>query len=255
MASYSGRGLHGQTVEAVANMIFTGEFSDEDCIDIARLQDRLGVSSTALREALKVLAAKGLISARPKRGTFVRPRADWNLLDGDVIRWKFAAGPDDAFLHDLHEIRCIIEPSVAGLAARRRDAAQLAALQKALERMDRARGNVDATTAADLEFHRALLVTSGNELLIRMDVMMGAGLASRDALVHSAAGTADAVPSHRAVLEAIRAGDAGAAEDAMRALLLQSWHDLDRVRGEHRVRDEHRVNARTEREDRGREQE
>jgi GntR family transcriptional regulator, galactonate operon transcriptional repressor len=79
--------------------------------------------------------------------------------------------------------------------------------------------------------------------------MMGAGLASRDALVHSAAGTADAVPSHRAVLDAIRAGDAGAAEEAMRALLLQSWRDLDRVRGEHRV------NVRTERGDRGREQE
>ena len=231
MASYSGRGLHGQTVEAVAHMIFVGEFREEANIDVAALQARLGVSSTALREALKVLAAKGLISARPKRGTFVRPRSDWNLLDGDVIRWKFAAGPDDAFLRDLHEMRSIIEPNVAGLAALRRDPSHIAALEGALDRMDRAKGDVTAATAADLEFHRALLMASGNELLVRMDVVMGAGLASRDALVHGAVGGADAIPSHRAVLEAVRAGDDDAAETAMRALLLQAWHDLDRVRG------------------------
>jgi GntR family transcriptional regulator, galactonate operon transcriptional repressor len=235
VTSYGGRGLHGQTVEAVANMIFAGEFREEDGIDVAALQERLGVSSTALREALKVLTAKGLISARPKHGTFVRPRSDWNLLDGDVIRWNFAAGPDAAFLDDLHEIRCIIEPSVARLAAVRRDAVQLAALDRALQRMRRARGDVTAITAADLEFHRALLVATGNELLIRMDVMMGAGLAGRDTLVHGTVGGADAIPSHLAVLEAVRAGDGGAAETAMRALLLRAWRDLDRVRGEHRV--------------------
>jgi DNA-binding FadR family transcriptional regulator len=233
LRSYGGRGLHGQTVEAVASMIFTGEFREDDCIDVVSLQDRLGVSSTALREALKILTAKGLISARPKRGTYVRPRSDWNLLDGDVIRWKFTAGPDDAFLRDLHEIRSIIEPSVARLAALRRDATHLTALERALWRMDGARGDTAQTTAADVEFHRALLVASGNELLIRMDVMMGAGLAGRDALVHGTVGGADAIPSHRAVLEAVRAGDRGAAEEAMRALLLRAWRDLDRVRGEH----------------------
>ncbi|MEV5749035.1 FadR/GntR family transcriptional regulator [Actinoallomurus sp. NPDC052308] len=232
MAFYGGRGLHGQTVEAVANMIFAGEFQEGDGIDVAGLQTRLGVSSTALREALKVLTAKGLILARPKRGTFVRPRSDWNLLDGDVIRWKFAAGPDDAFLRDLHEIRSIIEPSVAGLAASRRDTVQLIALERALQRMERARGDTEVT-AADVEFHRALLVATGNELLIRMDVMMGAGLAGRDALVHGVVGGADAIPNHRAVLEAVRAGDGDAAEEAMRALLLRAWRDLHRVRGEH----------------------
>ncbi|MCO5993284.1 FadR/GntR family transcriptional regulator [Actinoallomurus rhizosphaericola] len=219
MAFYGGRGLHGQTVEAVADMIFAGEFREGDGIDVAALQERLGVSSTALREALKVLTAKGLILARPKRGTFVRPRSDWNLLDGDVIRWKFAAGPDDAFLRDLHEIRSIIEPSVAGLAASRRDAVHLITLERALQRMERARGDVTEVTAADVEFHRALHLATGNEMLIRMDVMINAGLAGRDALTHGAAGGADTVPGHRAVLEAVRAGDGDAAEEAMRALL------------------------------------
>lgn len=221
MAFYGGRGLHGQTVEAVANMIFAGEFREGDGIDVAALQERLGVSSTALREALKVLTAKGLILARPKRGTFVRPRSDWNLLDGDVIRWEFAAGPDDAFLRDLHEIRSIVEPRVAGLAASRRDPVQLIALERALQRMERGRGDVTEVTAADIDFHRALLAATGNQLLIRMDVMMGAGLVGRDALTHGVAGGTDAIPGHRAVLEAVRAGDGDAAEESMRALLLR----------------------------------
>lgn len=232
MARYSGRGVHGQIVETIARLIFTGAYPPGATIDVVELQGRLGVSATALREALKVLAAKGLLAARPKIGTFVRPHADWNLLDGDVIRWKFAAGPDRAFLDDLHEIRSIVEPVVAGLAARRRGDQDLAALEGALDRMVQARGTTAAATAADLEFHRALLVASGNELLARLDVVMGAGLAGRDELVHGTPGSTDPVQSHRAVLDAITAKDEGIAEAAMRDLLAQAWRDLERVRAE-----------------------
>ncbi|GAA2099082.1 FadR/GntR family transcriptional regulator [Actinomadura alba] len=232
MALYSGRGVHGQIVETIARLIFTGAFPPGANIDVVELQARLGVSATALREAMKVLAAKGLIAARPKLGTFVRPQADWNLLDGDVIRWKFAAGPDRGFLGELHEIRSIVEPAVAGLAARRRGDQDLAALEQALDRMVRARGTAAASTAADLEFHRALLVASGNDLLARMDVVMGAGMASRAELVHGAPGSTDPVPSHQAVLDAIAARDAGVAEAAMRDLLALAWRDLERVREE-----------------------
>ncbi|NUW45485.1 FadR/GntR family transcriptional regulator [Nonomuraea rhodomycinica] len=223
MAAYSGRGLHGQTVEAIAAMIFGGEYKEGDALDVVALQERLGVSSTALREAMKVLTAKGLIGARPKLGTHVRPRADWNLLDGDVIRWKFAGRPDPGFLHDLHELRSIVEPSVARLAAQRRTPGQLEELQQALDRMVAA----DDPVAADLDFHRALLAAGGNELLVRMDVVMGAGLAGRDRLVHAANGGDDPVPSHLAVLEAIRRGDAEAAETAMRDLLAKAWRDVE----------------------------
>lgn len=228
MAAYSGRGLHGQTVEAIAAMIFSDEYGEGDSLDVTVLQDRLGVSSTALREAMKVLTAKGLISARPKLGTYVRPRSDWNLLDGDVIRWKFAGRPDHGFLRDLHELRAIVEPSVAWLAARRRTPEQLDGLKAALDRMA---GAVDptATVEADLEFHRALLTAGGNELLVRMEVVMGAGLAGRDRLVHGSYDTDDPVPSHLAVLDAIEAGDSDAAEAAMRELLAKAWSDVERL--------------------------
>ncbi|GAA5084008.1 DNA-binding FadR family transcriptional regulator [Thermocatellispora tengchongensis] len=229
MAAYGGRGLHGQTVEALATMIFSGEYREGDGLDVAELQERLGVSSTALREAMKVLAAKGLIMARPKLGTFVRPRQDWNLLDGDVIRWKFAGRPDHGFLEDLHELRSIVEPSVARLAALRRTEEDLEALRAALGRMAEARGDAGAMVAADLAFHRALLTASGNELLERMDVVMGAGLAGRDRLVHGAQPGDDPVPSHLAVLTAIAEGDADAADGAMRELLAKAWGDLLRL--------------------------
>ncbi|MEV4746515.1 FadR/GntR family transcriptional regulator [Streptosporangium amethystogenes subsp. fukuiense] len=231
MAVYSGRGLHGQTVEAIAAMIFSGECREGDPLDVSVLQDRLGVSSTALREAMKVLTAKGLISARPKLGTYVRPRSDWNLLDGDVIRWKFAGRPDHGFLRDLHELRAIVEPPVARLAALRRTPGQLEELQAALDRMAEAgdAGDPGAVVEADLLFHRALLAAGGNELLVRMEVVMGAGLAGRDRLVHGSRDSDDPVPSHLAVLDAVRAADEAAAEAAMRDLLAKAWNDVERL--------------------------
>src|SRR5690606_35811948 len=193
--------------------------------DVHALRERLGVSSTALREAMKVLAAKGLIGAKPKLGTYVRPRADWHLLDGDVIRWKFAGGPDPGFLRDLHELRAVVEPPVARFAALRRTPEQLATLERALGRM--ADGSDPVET--DLAFHRGLLEAAGNELMARLEVVLGPGLAGRDRLVHGSEHTDDPVPSHLAVLEAIRKGDADAAEQAMRDLLDKAWRDVEEL--------------------------
>lgn len=223
--SYGGRGLHGQTVEALAAMIFGGEVREGGTLDVHALRERLGVSSTALREAMKVLAAKGLIGAKPKLGTYVRPRADWHLLDGDVIRWKFAGGPDPGFLRDLHELRAVVEPPVARFAALRRTPEQLATLERALSRMADGSDPVEA----DLAFHRGLLEAAGNELMARLEVVLGPGLAGRDRLVHGSEHTDDPVPSHLAVLEAIRKGDADAAEQAMRDLLDKAWRDVEEL--------------------------
>ncbi|MFD0786891.1 FadR/GntR family transcriptional regulator, partial [Micromonospora azadirachtae] len=119
MAQYAGRGVHGQTVEVIARRILTGEIAEGATLNLGALQEELDVSLTALREALKVLTAKGIVDARQKRGTFVRPRADWNLLDGDVIRWQLADGADPLLIDQLQEVRSIIEPAAARLAASR----------------------------------------------------------------------------------------------------------------------------------------
>ncbi|HVV22903.1 MAG TPA: FCD domain-containing protein [Pseudonocardiaceae bacterium] len=236
MADYQLRGVHGQTVEALARRILSGEIPEGATLDLLALREELDVSLTALREALKVLSAKGIIDARQKRGTFVRPRSAWNTLDGDVMRWRSAGPPDLDLLENLTEVRTIVEPAAARLAADRASDDDLLALDEALSRMASADGKAadgeaaDAV-AADLDFHRALLAATHNPLLVEMERVIANGLAMRDKVVHGAAPTDDPVPSHRAVLDAIRAGDAVGAEQAMRQLVDKASEDFRKVTG------------------------
>ncbi|MFF7162025.1 FadR/GntR family transcriptional regulator [Streptomyces sp. NPDC008086] len=236
MTPYARRGVHGQTVEALARRILGGRIPEGATLDLVALQSELDVSLTALRESLKVLAAKGMVDARQKRGTFVRARADWNLLDADVLRWQFedaglATDADRTLLRNLAEVRDIVEPAAVRLAAERRTDTDLAALDAALEAMAEHGGDPGQAVAADLAFHRALLSATHNELLQRMEMVIEPGLAHRDRIVHSHPHSEDPVPAHRAVLDAVRERDPQAAETAMRALLVQSGRDLARIDG------------------------
>lgn len=232
---YAGRGLHGQTVEAIAQRILGGEIDEGDTLDPVQLQAEYGVSLTVVREALRVLGAKGLVDARQKRGTFVTPRTSWHLLDPDVIRWQFAGRTDKKFLDNLAEMRGVIEPAAARLAAGRRTNADLDELQAALEDMDAA-SSESAAVEADLRFHRALLAATHNELLKRMDVVLVTGLAQRDRLVHGIDHTDNPAPAHAAIADAIAAEDPDAAETAMRELLEKARRDLERVTRRNRRR-------------------
>lgn len=233
MADYAprGRGVHGQIVHELARRVLTGQLPEGRTIDLIALQHEFDVSMTVLREALKVLSAKGMVDARQKRGTFVLPRSAWNLLDSDVIRWQFDDGVDERLLEELHEVRGIVEPAVARLAAERAGADDIAALDSALDAMAAA---TDSTSAvdADLSFHRALLKATGNELMTRMEIIMKTGLADRDRLVHRAKPPDDPLPSHRDVVAAVREGDRDAAEQAMRSLLDKASKDFFEARGD-----------------------
>ncbi|AWW41327.1 MULTISPECIES: FadR/GntR family transcriptional regulator [Streptomyces] len=233
MTPYARRGVHGQTVELLARRILGGEIPEGSTLDLVALQSELDVSLTALRESLKVLAAKGMVDARQRRGTFVRSRAEWNLLDADVLRWQFegagTAETDRTLLRNLAEVRTIIEPAAVRLAAERRTDADLVALDGALEAMGEHGSDAAHAVEADLAFHRALLAATHNELLERMEMVIESGLAHRDRIVHSSPHGEDPVPAHRAVLDAVRDRDPSAAEAAMRALLDQAGRDLDRV--------------------------
>jgi DNA-binding FadR family transcriptional regulator len=222
------RGVHGQTVEALAGRILAGEIGEGDTLDLPALREELDVSLTALREALKVLSAKGMIDARQKRGTFVQPRSSWNLLDTDVMRWQTQADADHGLFDELTEMRVIVEPAAARLAATRASDADVEALGSALERMASAR-DLAATVRADLDFHRLLMAATHNAFLTQVERIIAIGLAERDKLVHGSVDD-DPVPSHRAVLDAIAARDPEAAHDAMRALVDKSGADLDRLR-------------------------
>jgi GntR family galactonate operon transcriptional repressor len=229
-SGYPGRGLHGEVVELLGRRILSGGFADGETLDVVGLEGDLNVSRSVLREALRVLKAKGLVDARPKRGTFVQPRTEWRLLDPDVIRWQFEGRDDSQFLDDLSEVRGIIEPASARLAALRRTDDDIAALEQALDRMSAAaRGDGDAVEA-DVTFHRALLAATHNELLVRMEVVLESGLTARDRLVHGAVQDDDPTPAHEAVLAAVRDRDPEAAGAAAGALLAKSSLDVEKAR-------------------------
>ncbi|HEX6355690.1 FadR/GntR family transcriptional regulator [Actinophytocola sp.] len=227
---YAGRGLHGQVVNELGSRIVAGRLKPGESIDLVALEAEFDISRTVLREALKVLAAKGLVDARQKRGTFVRPRTDWQLLDVDVLRWRLASQSTGELLNQLAEVRSFVEPAGARLAALRRDDDDLAALTAALDAMAAADPASPEAVEADLRFHRQLLAASHNELLVSMAAMIEVALAARDSLVHAGNVVRDALPAHRAVVETISAGDPEAAELAMRALLAQAVEDVESVR-------------------------
>lgn len=230
MGQYSTRGVHGQVVNDIGSRIVRGQLPAESVIDPAELTTRYAVSRTVVREALKVLSGKGLIDARPKRGTFVRERADWNLLDPDVLRWRFAVADDPDILEQLHEVRVMVEPAAAALAAERRDGADLAELDRALDDMAAADTVTDAIVAADQRFHRGLINATRNELVIQLAFVIEIGLAARDQYVHDhRVSVKQALQGHRDVLEAVRGGDPAAARAAMVALLESAALDVREV--------------------------
>lgn len=229
MTEHRPRGLHGQTVETLASRILSDEWGEGTVLDLPALREELDISLTALREALKVLAAKGMIDARQKRGTFVQPREKWNLLDADVMRWQTAAADDPGLLDELTEVRAVVEPAAARIAAARASEEDVEALRDALADMAAAGDDLEASVQADLTFHRRLMAATHNNFLLRMERIIAIGLAERDKVVHGAATAEDPVPSHRKVLDAIVAGDPAAAEQAMLALVTKSRDDLEKA--------------------------
>lgn len=167
----------------------------------------------------------GELVVADERGTVVRPRQTWSLLDPDLIRWRHRGPADPRFLRDLSEVRFIIEPQAARFAATRRDPSDLAALVESLTAMKDAGDDPDAVIEADLTFHRVLLLAAHNELLGQMEAVIEAGLLLRDRLVHRHAPWLDPVPEHRTVLDAVQARDSDAAEAAMVVLLHRAWNE------------------------------
>jgi GntR family transcriptional regulator, galactonate operon transcriptional repressor len=218
------RGLHGETVETLGSRIVNGYYTPGSQLPPHELERELGISNTVLREAMRVLAAKGLIESRQKLGTVVKPRSSWSLLDADLLRWQ-ESHEDATFLDDLAEVRFIVEPAAARLAAARRNDEDLTDLREALQAMTDAGTNATAVIDADLAFHRALLYAAHNELLSRMEFIIEAGLRARDMIVHNRSQWPDSVPVHSAICEAVEAGDAGAAEQAVLVLLDQALTD------------------------------
>lgn len=229
-ASYSGRGLQGRLVESLGRRIVNGLLPPGQVIDLDRFASEEDVSRTVVREAVKVLVGKGLLDARPKYGTFVRERSAWSLLDPEVIRWRSAERPDVQLLRELSEIRTILEPVIARLAAERRSSEHAAVLREAFTSMSNTMETLEQRVESDLRFHWLIATATGNELLQQLAGLLQPAQRFRDVLAFEHLAHDHAfLDAHREVCEGIEAGDPDAAEAAMRALVEVASEDIDQI--------------------------
>jgi DNA-binding FadR family transcriptional regulator len=225
------RSNHAHIVDSLGLDIVSGTIPSGSTLpgDI-ELMARFGVSRTVLREALKTLAAKGLIVPRARIGTRVTSRESWSLFDADILNWHFEAGIDDAFLVHLSEIRLAFEPYAAGLAAERASAADVAHLERLALDMGKDGHSAESHAMADLKFHLAVAEASRNPFMRSVGNLIEAALVG---VFNLSSPTADisevhrASASHHRIVEAIRARDAAAARAAMEAVIITG---VERVR-------------------------
>jgi DNA-binding FadR family transcriptional regulator len=223
-----GERLHGVLarrlgVEIVSGAIVPGAALEDEITASARLK----VSRSAYREAIRTLAAKGLVESRPKTGTQVTPRARWRVLDPDVLAWMFEGGrPSPDFVRGLFELRMMVEPAAAALAAERRSVEDLARMRRALQDMERLGLAEEAGQVADRDFHDAVLAATRNEPLMALSSSIGSAVRWTTIFKQRRRKLPrDPMPEHWRVFDAIAAGGAEAAQLAMRTLVALALED------------------------------
>ncbi len=212
------RNLFAHVADELGTRIVRGDIKPGDPFPIeAELGQEFGASRSVIREVVKSLAAKGLLESRTRTGIRVLPESRWNLFDTDVLEWRYTAMPPEAFFRELFEIRRMIEPEAASLAAQRGSEAEIAAMETAYELMETAKNGSDEAIEADLAFHREILAAAHNPLLHQMASLIGVGLLvayriSRDPFTVF-------LSKHKEVLIAIKKRKPEAARKAMDQLL------------------------------------
>lgn len=224
--------LQTRVIEMLGRKITSGLWPPGSPLPVETdLAAELDISRTVLREAIKGLAAKGMIESRPKIGTRVRPRRSWNMIDSDVLRWCLDGLPDSQSLRQLFELRIIVEPAAAELAAQRRSKDQMRRLRRAFRGMALSE-TAEENVLADLDFHLIVLESSGNELLLSLGNVISSTLVDLFQLGQS---TWDAegnqwIDHHERVMMAIEGGEGGNARAIMHELLSESLLNAEAAR-------------------------
>lgn len=225
------KNVHGSTLDWLGEAIVAGRYAEGASLPAEPvLGESLGVSRTVLREAVKSLIAKGLVTTGPKVGTRVLPQAQWSWFDPDVIVWRSKAGITPEFLRDLQDLRRVVEPAAARLAAERATPEDIEEMSVAFDGMCRAVREGGDYITHDLRFHLGLLRAGHNRLMVHMGKALGALL--RTSFVLSTAkkdGAANSLVMHQAVLDAVRKGKPQLAERAVMALIDDAHLNIQEV--------------------------
>jgi DNA-binding FadR family transcriptional regulator len=233
------KNVFGTTVDLLGEAIVSGRYPVGESLPAEPLlSEELGVSRSVLREAVKSLVAKGLLTTGPKVGTRVLPDNQWNWFDPDVIAWLVKKGLPTEFVRDLQDLRRVVEPAAVRLAAQRADAQDLAAIESAFAGMKRAveQGGDDYITH-DLRFHQSLLRASGNRMLAQMSEVLSALLqTSFEISTRKDNGPASSLSMHREVLDAVTARQPERAEQVILRLIDSARQDIDEVLSQPAIR-------------------
>ncbi|MGW0704557.1 FadR/GntR family transcriptional regulator [Streptomyces sp. NPDC002643] len=228
--STAGRGLHGRVLESLGPAITAGEYPPGSVLRTDELAQTFEVSRSVMREAVRVLESMHLVESRRRVGVIVRPTAEWNVYDPQVIRWRLAGSDRPRQLRSLTVLRSAVEPIAAGLAARNATAEQCAELTEcALGMVANSRGHrLEGYLRHDVAFHRIILNASGNEMFARLGDVVEEVLAGRthhEVMFHDP--DPAAVTLHVQVAEAIREGDPARAEHLTREITEGALKELD----------------------------
>lgn len=225
------KNVHGNTVDHLGEAIVAGRYGAGASIPPEPLLcEELGVSRTVVREAVKSLIAKGLVSSGPKVGTRVLTSDQWNWFDPDVIIWQSKAGLTPEFLRDLQDLRRVVEPAAVRMAAERATAQDIAEIEAAFEGMRRAVHEGGDYVTHDLRFHQGLLRACRNRMIVQMSKALGALLRTSFEISTSRKdGPKNSLPLHRAVLDAVIAHDPVKAEKAILVLIDGAREDIEEV--------------------------
>jgi DNA-binding FadR family transcriptional regulator len=225
------KNVHGNTVDHLGAAIVAGRYAAGAVVPPEPLLcEELGVSRTVVREAIKSLIAKGLVSTGPKVGTRVLSEDQWNWFDPDVIAWKSKAGLTRDFLRDLQDLRRVLEPAAVRLAAERATPQDLAAIEAAFAGMKHAAEQGGDYVAHDLRFHQGLLRASHNRMIVQMSKVLSALLRTSFEISTSRKdGPRSSLPLHRAIVNAVIARNPAKAEKATLVLIDGADHDIEQV--------------------------
>jgi DNA-binding FadR family transcriptional regulator len=215
-----GRNLTYGLLDRLGRAIVTGAYEGATFPTEAHLAIEFGVSRSVVREAVKMLGAKGLLTARPRKGTTIQPARFWNLFDPDVLRWLLERKFSLELLRHFTELRFAIEPAAASLAARNHDADGLAKISDGFARMVTAEAGDDDPLDADIAFHIAVLEACGNPFFRQFRDVVETALRTSIRFTNRFIGRTADLDQHRAVLEAIERRDGAGATAAMAALIV-----------------------------------